>query len=97
MLRDDPEPYLGAVPAVGELVRCTGARAASASRAAFSASLACCAALTLGFARGQPAHARSRFGVTRTPAVKSKIVSYYKELQWFTLAPIPSDTRHTAG
>jgi hypothetical protein len=35
--------------------------------------------------------------VVHAAAVKSKIVSYYKELQWFTLAPIPSDTRHTAG
>lgn len=35
--------------------------------------------------------------VVHAAAVKSKIVSYYKDLQWFTLAPIPSDTRHTAG
>lgn len=71
MLRDDPEPYLGAIPAVGELVRCTGARAASPRQSA----------------------------IRRDPGAggQVQIVSYYKELQWFTLAPIPSDTRHTAG
>jgi zinc-ribbon domain len=50
-----PPVYPCTMPAVGELLRCTDVRAASASHAAFSASLACCA----GSAREQQAEARA--------------------------------------
>jgi hypothetical protein len=50
----------------------------AASRAAFSASLACCAALTFGFAREQQAQARARSPTRRPPL----LLRLSQPLQW---------------